>query len=61
MEGAFWVLIAMLVVLPLGLLFAVAGPLKGTHSGKIIRMLAFAQLAFALLAVLIKVLRQGAA
>lgn len=57
MEGAFWFLIALLVVVPLGLLYMVFGPLKGTRSGNILKYIAFAQLGMAVLATVLKVLR----
>lgn len=57
MEGAFWFLIALLVLIPLGIFWAVAGPLKGTHSGKILRNIGLLQLAFAVIAIVVKLVR----
>ncbi|GEM48225.1 hypothetical protein [Deinococcus cellulosilyticus] len=57
MEGAFWFLVGLLVVVPLGIFWAVAGPLKGTHSGKILRNIGILQLAVAVIAILVKVVR----
>ncbi|WP_157442539.1 hypothetical protein [Deinococcus misasensis] len=57
MDAGFWFLIALLTLVPLGIFWAVAGPLKGTHSGKILRNIAFLQLGFAVLAVVVKFVR----
>lgn len=57
MEGAFWFLIGLLVLIPLGIFWAVAGPLRGTHSGKILRNIGYLQLVFAVIAIVVRLVR----
>ncbi|GGJ18021.1 hypothetical protein [Deinococcus roseus] len=57
MNEALWVLIALLVVVPAGLLVLVNTTLKGTHSGKTLRNIAYLQLAVAMVAIAVKIVR----